>query len=199
MATWEEMVRAHPELRTKNIEDFIQHPNGGWYEKTTKVVDSRLYNTSLVLDMAEVKLCMLFGNSKISEKAIVTQSRLTDNSLINEYAIVTQCSLYYGAVITGHTIIENHIITNAIVRADRSIQGLKLVDGTFNRIPLVISDALVGFPITIDFDDTVRIGCQKNALRDKKAWEELAKDYNIDIDIENVIKAFEILLEAARE
>lgn len=133
------MIETHPELIERDVSDFRQHRNGGWVEKTAKVIKSIIDGQSLVLGNAKVELCVLQNKSIIKDNAAVIKSYISDGTTIEGNAYVEQSTLMFESMVSdnanvfGSTISESKVIDNASIKKS-IITGNTTVKGTSNLI-----------------------------------------------------------------
>lgn len=219
MATWEEMIKVHPELAERRVSDFTQHQNGGWYEKTCRVTNSKLKNWALVKgyatvvnsilgnmctieNHADVVLSKVDGTCRISDSATIAYSELLGNSSIIDNANIRQCFVI-NSTILGTSQLTRCMVSNATIDIREDAYGTTFKNDTFNYIPLEINNVITGYSITIDWNEVATTGCQRHSLKDwAKIGGKIAEDNNLIMDqkdVEEMVDTLTRLLEMARK
>jgi len=70
MSTWISMKEKYVELKNKKVDEFVQHPDGGWSERGCDIRNSSIGNGVIVLGNCTIENSLLHLNALIKDSVI---------------------------------------------------------------------------------------------------------------------------------
>lgn len=95
MSTWISMKEKYVELKDRKVDEFVQHPDGGWSEKGCDIRNSSIGNGVIVLGNSTIENSLLHLNALIKDSVIrnthVGGSQLVDVTADSSEIFFSNC------------------------------------------------------------------------------------------------------------
>lgn len=85
MSTWISMMEKYVELKNRKVDEFVQHRDGGWYEKGCDIRNSSIGNGVIVLGNCTIENSLLHLNALIKD-SVIRNTHVGGSQLVNVIA-----------------------------------------------------------------------------------------------------------------